>query len=183
MTFEWPWPILRQGQIWLLMVFYGKKWKQWIFQKLLQPVTWKLVDMTTYWDYEGMWVLQVKVISLPYIFQVLYVLCFTRSRYQVSVYRTTGPLVLSKWCKGNSKQWIPGSKCSSQSRLILVCTVCPDLSVRKHRVITDNVFIQYKFYNFCHGFPWHFAVSLLWHVFWSYLASFPCYFDPGNIYT
>ena len=26
-------------------------------------------------------------------FQVLYVLCFTRSRYQVSVYRTTGPLV------------------------------------------------------------------------------------------
>ena len=37
--------------------------------------------------------LKVKVISLPYIFQVLYVLCFTRSRYQVSVYRTNGPLV------------------------------------------------------------------------------------------
>ena len=34
----------------------------------------------------------VKVISLPYIFQVLYVLCFTRPRYQVSGY-TTGPLV------------------------------------------------------------------------------------------
>ena len=28
-------------------------------------------------------------------FQVLYVLCFTRPRYQVSVYRTIGPLVLS----------------------------------------------------------------------------------------
>ena len=27
-------------------------------------------------------------------FQVLYVLCFTRPRYQVSVYRTIGPLVL-----------------------------------------------------------------------------------------
>ena len=39
-------------------------------------------------------VLKVKVISLPYIFQVLYVLCFTRPRYQVSVYRTIGPLVL-----------------------------------------------------------------------------------------
>ena len=38
--------------------------------------------------------LKVKVISLPYIFQVLYVLCFTRPRYQVSVYRTIGPLVL-----------------------------------------------------------------------------------------
>ena len=35
----------------------------------------------------------VKVISLPFIFQVLYVLCFTRPRYQVSVYRTIGPLV------------------------------------------------------------------------------------------
>ena len=40
-----------------------------------------------------MWVLKVKVISLPYIFQVLYVLCFTRPRYQVSAYRTIGPLV------------------------------------------------------------------------------------------
>ena len=44
--------------------------------------------------YEGMWVLKVKAISLPYIFQVLYVLCFTRPRYQVSVYRTIGPLVI-----------------------------------------------------------------------------------------
>ena len=41
-----------------------------------------------------MGVLKVKVISLPYIFQVLYVLCFTRPRYQVSVYRTIDPMVL-----------------------------------------------------------------------------------------
>ena len=38
-------------------------------------------------------VLKVKAISLPNIFQVMYVLCFTRPRYQVSVYRTIGPLV------------------------------------------------------------------------------------------
>ena len=38
--------------------------------------------------------MKVKVIFLPYILQVLYVLCFTRLRYQVSVYRTIGPLVL-----------------------------------------------------------------------------------------
>ena len=31
---------------------------------------------------------------LPYIFQILFVLCFTRPRYQVSVYRTIGPLVV-----------------------------------------------------------------------------------------
>ena len=37
--------------------------------------------------------MKVKVISLPYIFKVLYVLCFTWTRYQVSVYRTIGPLV------------------------------------------------------------------------------------------
>ena len=37
--------------------------------------------------------MKVKVISLPYIFQVSHDLCFTRPRYQVSVYRTTGPLV------------------------------------------------------------------------------------------
>ena len=30
--------------------------------------------------------------SLPYIFQVLNVLCLTRPRYLVSVYRTIGPL-------------------------------------------------------------------------------------------
>ena len=38
-------------------------------------------------------VLKVKGISLPYIFQVLYVLCFTRPRYQLSVYRTIGPFL------------------------------------------------------------------------------------------
>ena len=37
--------------------------------------------------------MKVKVISLQYIFQVLYILCFSRPRYQVSVYRTIGPLV------------------------------------------------------------------------------------------
>ena len=41
-----------------------------------------------------MWLLKVKVISVSYIFQVLYVLCFTWPRYQVSVYRTIGPLVI-----------------------------------------------------------------------------------------
>ena len=35
MTLGWPWPILRQGQIWSPMLLYGKKIKQWIFQKLL----------------------------------------------------------------------------------------------------------------------------------------------------
>ena len=35
MILGWPLLILRQGQIWSLMLLYGKKIKQWIFQKLL----------------------------------------------------------------------------------------------------------------------------------------------------
>ena len=34
MTLGWPWLILRQGQILSHMLLYGKKVKQWIFQKL-----------------------------------------------------------------------------------------------------------------------------------------------------
>ena len=34
MTLGWPWPILRR-QIWSLMLLYGKKVKQWIFQKIV----------------------------------------------------------------------------------------------------------------------------------------------------
>ena len=36
---------------------------------------------------------------LPYSFKVLYVLCFTRPIYQVSVHRTIGPLVIDMCCK------------------------------------------------------------------------------------
>ena len=35
MALSWPWPILRQGQIWFLTLSYGKKENQCIFQKLL----------------------------------------------------------------------------------------------------------------------------------------------------
>ena len=38
---------------------------------------------------------------LPYIFLVFYVLCFTRPRYQLSVYRTIGPLVIIYLCDSN----------------------------------------------------------------------------------
>ena len=37
MTLGWPWPILRQGQIWSHRLLYGKKWKLFIFWKPLQP--------------------------------------------------------------------------------------------------------------------------------------------------
>ena len=35
MNLGWPWPILWQGQILTLMLVYGMKVKQWIFQKIV----------------------------------------------------------------------------------------------------------------------------------------------------
>ena len=46
MTLCWPWPILRQGQICSLVLFYGKKAKQWILQKLLLSMIWNYQQMT-----------------------------------------------------------------------------------------------------------------------------------------
>ena len=44
MTLGWPWHILRQGQIWSLMLLYGKRVKHWGFQGLLCFMMSKLVD-------------------------------------------------------------------------------------------------------------------------------------------
>ena len=44
MTLGWPWPILRQGQILSHRLLYGKKWKLFIFWKLLQPWVSKLLE-------------------------------------------------------------------------------------------------------------------------------------------
>ena len=75
-----------------------EKVKQWIFSKTIAACDLKvgrcrrLIEIMKVC--ERMCLLKVKVISLPYIFHVLYVLCFTGPRYQVSVYRTIGPLVI-----------------------------------------------------------------------------------------
>ena len=63
------------------------------------------------------------VVSLTYIFQVLYVLCFTWTRYQVSVYRTIGPLVFHMQEAGS--EVIKLFSCSTQlrSKFILLINV------------------------------------------------------------
>ena len=50
MTLGLPWPILRQGQFWKHTLLHGKKWKLWIFWKLLQPEIWKVVVTDNYWS-------------------------------------------------------------------------------------------------------------------------------------
>ena len=44
MTLGGPWPILRQGQIWLHRLLYEEKWKLFIFWKQLQPWVSKLLE-------------------------------------------------------------------------------------------------------------------------------------------
>ena len=55
---------------------------------------------------------------LPYIFQVLFVLCFARQRYQVSVYRTIGPLVSSPEPK--VMVWRPWSSVERRPSVVVV---------------------------------------------------------------
>ena len=56
-----------------------------------------------------------------YFFQVLYVLCFTRPRYQVSVYWTIGPLVLD---------W--------PTKIISIYILVPGPSVNNYSIMAEN---------------------------------------------
>ena len=42
MTLGWPWPILRQGQIWPHRLLYGKKWKLFIFFETISALGFKV---------------------------------------------------------------------------------------------------------------------------------------------
>ena len=64
MTRGWSWPNLFRSQIWSIGLFNGKKWKMWIFFKLLQCVSSKLVMQLTKWVNGLTRVLKVKVIQI-----------------------------------------------------------------------------------------------------------------------
>ena len=85
------------------------------------------------------------------------------------------------WCNWNSKQCRPWSDCSSRSSLIRACTVCPDLSVLKLRVITVeswnfgsrnqrvyaiNEVVKTQLQTSCWSGPLFFAITL---KFWTRL--------------
>ena len=65
-TLSWPWPSLRQGRIWSLMLFYGKKVKQWIFKNYCS-LWWQSWYMeVTKRVHEPIWISKVKVIHWPW---------------------------------------------------------------------------------------------------------------------
>ena len=78
------------------MLFYGEKVKTVDFSESIAACDLKVGRCRQLID-----IMKVSIEGqghfLPYIFQVLYVLCFTRPRYQVSVYRTIGPLVILRY--------------------------------------------------------------------------------------
>ena len=78
--------------------------------------------------------LKVRVVSFPHIFQVLYVLYSTRPRYQVSVYRTIGPLVL----------YLPAPAQSAYSHSNLFIVRIPPLFYTNASEFLKTSYDQYK---------------------------------------
>ena len=84
-------------------------------------------------------------------FQVLYVLCFTRPRYQVSVYRTTGPLVqvLYGLCFTRPRYQVSGyrtigplvSHCGRLSRAVVIHTLEDSANQKIRYVILLDGFV------------------------------------------
>ena len=62
MTLGWPWPILRQGQIWLHRLLCAKKWKLLFFGNYCSLRSQSCLKHSTKWVNEVEWVLKIKVI-------------------------------------------------------------------------------------------------------------------------
>ena len=66
MTLGWPWPILRQGQIWSHRPLYGEKWKLFFFGNYCSPRSQSCLKNSTKCVNEVEWVSEVKVILWPW---------------------------------------------------------------------------------------------------------------------
>ena len=62
----WPWPILRQGQFGHIGFWMGKKWRLFVFWKLLQPRSQSCLKHLAKWVNDVEWVSKVKVILWPW---------------------------------------------------------------------------------------------------------------------
>ena len=65
-TLDWPWPILRQGQIWLHRLLYGRKWKSFFFGTYCSLRSQSCLKHSAEWVNEVEWVSKVKVILWPW---------------------------------------------------------------------------------------------------------------------
>ena len=61
MNLRWPWPILRQGQIWSHRLLYGKKWNFLFFGNFCSLRSQSWLKHSTKWVNKVEWVSKVKV--------------------------------------------------------------------------------------------------------------------------
>ena len=86
------------------------------------------------------------------MFQVLYVLCFTRPRYQVSIYRTIGPLVeepnfkIYVCVKGDIDLPVAGVKITSHTQ------ISRDIGLFKHQLLLAH--LSRRLTGELIGYPW-----------------------------
>ena len=66
MTLGWPWPILRQVQIWSHRLLYGEKWKLLFFGNYCSLRSQSWLKHSANWVNEVEWVSKVKVILWPW---------------------------------------------------------------------------------------------------------------------
>ena len=66
MTLDWPWLILRLGQIWSHRLLYGKKWKLLFFGNYGSLRSQSRLKHSTKWVNEVEWVFTVKAIFWPW---------------------------------------------------------------------------------------------------------------------
>ena len=67
-TLGWPWPFIRQGQIWLHRLLYGRKWKWFFFffGTFCSLRSQSCLKHSAKWVNEVEWVSKVKVILWPW---------------------------------------------------------------------------------------------------------------------
>ena len=67
MTLGWPWLISRQGQIWSLMLLYGKKVNTGFFFRNYCSLWYQgWLMQSTKWVHQSIWISKVKVIHWPW---------------------------------------------------------------------------------------------------------------------
>ena len=72
MTLGWPWPILRQGQIWSHRLLYGRKWIFFFFWNYCSLRSQSCLKHSAKWVNEVEWVSKVKVILWPWVKVILW---------------------------------------------------------------------------------------------------------------
>ena len=82
MILGWPWPILRQGQIWSHRLLYGKRWKLvfFFFLNFCSLRSQSCLKHSTKWVYKVEWISKVMVILWPWskVTQISVKTCFSQ---------------------------------------------------------------------------------------------------------